>query len=284
MSSFYQPASTQGIYDATARRLTVNCGDSVAIGFRASPKSLNDLQVDADDAQAILGRYEAGPSAIELQVDTSRPLRFNLEATETPTMSAPRAVVQPLEVVVRLRNFDFYSPVGQWKDASACWAACLSWWLGVQDDRLPLTYNHFLMMFHNVWLRDGSISISGLQQGLRSNDSHFRMHSESILPPRLPDYFGRWPLMVGFKAPGGFGHMNVLYAYDQAGTVSAMEPWSPDPGDDVDVQDGVMYLTKPDFEFRGAYVKRPVSYYQTPVSAGRLFIGYPAEYLKRMPG
>ena len=282
MTSFYQPKSTQGIYDAAASRLTVNCGDSVLIGFRAAPKKLSDIQVDADIG-AILGRYAAGPNAIELRIDTSRPARFTLEATEQPTMEPTRAVVKPLEVVVRFRNFEFWSPVGQWKDASACWAACLSWWLGVLEDRLPLTYNHFLMMFHKMWLPDGSISIPGLQHGLRTNNSYFRMRTEVIRPGLLSSYFGRWPLVVGFRAPGGFGHMNVLYACDQSEMVSAMEPWSPDPGDQFDVQNGVMYLTNPDFEFRGAYVKRRLAYYQNPISSGVLFVGYPAEYQTRMP-
>jgi hypothetical protein len=114
MTSFYQPKSTQGIYDAAASRLTVNCGDSVLIGFRAAPKKLSDIQVDADIG-AILGRYAAGPNAIELRIDT------------------------------------------------------------------------------------------------------------------------------------------------------------------------VMYLTNPDFEFRGAYVKRRLAYYQNPISSGVLFVGYPAEYQTRMP-
>jgi len=141
-----------------------------------------------------------------------------------------------------------------------------------------------MMMFHNLWLSDGSISIPGLQQGLRSHNNQFHIHSESISPGSLPSYVGRWPMLVGFKAPGGYGHMNVLYA-SQGANVSAMEPWSPDPGDDkIDETNGVMFLTDPDFEFRGAYVNRLLSYYQTPVSSGQLFVAYPEEYLKRMPG
>ena len=112
----------------------------------------------------------------------------------------------------------------------------------------------------------------------------FRMHTAVINPATLSSYMGCWPMVVGFKAPGGFGHMNVLYGYNRdSGKVKAMEPWFPDT-DNITWTDDGPYLDDPNFKFTGAHVERPLSYYGIAApGTGGVLIGFPEEYLSRMP-
>jgi hypothetical protein len=139
-------------------------------------------------------------------------------------------------------------------------------------------------MFSKVWNKDGTINIAGLQNGIRAQNGLFHMRTATISPTSLDDYMGLWPLLVGFRHPQGFGHMNVLYGYnDSTSKVQAMEPWYPDTDSDG-WDEGEPYLTDPNFTFTGAYVERPLGHYKTPPPGlGVLFVGYQEEYTRRMP-
>ncbi len=289
MATFYQPKETKGFYSAGDRRLTVNVGDDVYIGFRAASQDEEDNAiVSASDNSVLLGRSRIGYLNTEFQIDTSKPGRYTLEAERDDLMmTASTAVAQPLEVYVRFNDFESTSAQGQWNDASGCWAASLIWWLGVLADRPSMDYNSLLLKFAKMWNQDGTININSFRQGVQANNGMFRMRTESINPTMLSSYMGCWPMVIGFKAPGGFGHMNVLYGYDSnAGQVQAMEPWGPDPGDDgITWGDSGPYLNNPDFQFTGKFASRPLSYYGSPAPGNSvLLVGYPQEYaLNRMP-
>ena len=174
------------------------------------------------------------------------------------------------------KNYKGIPAIGQF-DPTACWMACLSWWLKAAHDK-KLRQLDIMGLFGPVWTADGTIDPTALKDGIIKNNSIFKMNVESIFPGSL-EYWasGDKPTLIGFKTPGGMGHMNVLYNFKkETGKIGAMEPWYPEnlqivqdtPGDLPYVADGK--------RFTGMHVNRPLSYYHTPLNGSTgLFIGYP---------
>ncbi len=287
MAKFYQPAETQGVYEHGPNRLTVNQGDRAFIGFRAvSPKELQDTTVDTSE-NVETARYSISSTSFELETNTGKPLTFLVTATQDVAMSAtPKNMCKPLEVVIRRPSSELKTAVGQGKDLNGCWAACLSYFLTVASGRQARGFKDILMDFSGLWSADDTISPAALRKHFADHRPRYRVASENIVPNRLPAFVGRWPLLVGFSRNQG-GHMNVLIACDPSkGTVTAMEPWLPEcPDDFIDDSSIPMTWTSKgaDFEFTGGIVTRPLSYYQSPVSSGFVFVAYPEEYRNRIP-
>src|ERR1017187_4761177 len=141
MARFYQPKETQGIYDASHNRLTVNQYDRVLIGFKAAnAREYQDTTVDASE-NVITARYSVDGTTIELDIDTSKARSFFLTATQFVIMSATgKNVVKPLEVVVWPPDYAGKPAVGQQRDPAGCWAACLSYWLSAAAGRQDRTF------------------------------------------------------------------------------------------------------------------------------------------------
>jgi len=288
MANFYEPAETQGIFDQASRTLTVNQYDRVFIGFRAlSQKESEETTVDASE-NVILSRVRAGTNAIELEIDTSKPIEFTLTATkEVPMSAVGKDVVKPLTIVVQ-RGYGVSIPaVGQQKDPAGCWAACLSYFLKIAPGRTERRFEDVLGDFNGVWDSTGFINTNALTTQLASQRARYHLKTERIVPAGLKKLVGRWPLVVGFRHPGGFGHMNVLTAYDSSADLArAMDPWFPNPpGNPFMLVDGQVVFdgTEGDFRFVGGFIVRPLSYFQSAMKSGTIFVAYPEEYLQRMP-
>lgn len=288
MAKFYQPQSTQGIYDAAHNRLTVNQFDDVRIGFQAASRQEYE-RINVDTSERVdLGRASMTATSYEINIDTSKPVRFSVTATEDVAMSAlPRNVVKPLEVVVRPPSYPGKPCVGQEHDPAGCWAACLAYWLTVADGRSPRRFIDIVGDFNGVWNQMGFISVSALQTQIAHQSKRYNMATDVIKPQQLDHYVGRWPLLIGFKHPAGFGHMNVLTAYDSdADLARAMDPWSPNPPPnsiDLGAVPFVFNGNEGDFQFRGIFIYRALRYVASPMPSGNILVGYPREYLKRMP-
>ena len=286
MAKFYQPADTQGIYDAGANRLTVNQDDRVLIGFQAiSPKELQETDVDASE-NVITARYSISSTAIELDIDTKSPATFLLKATQGVMMSAvPKNMAKPLEVVIRPVLYKGVAAVGQERDPAGCWAASLSYWLSVAAGRQARRFIDILGDFNGVWDASGFLNVSRLQTQLELQRNRYHMVGEKIGPDALDKIIGRWPILIGFKHPGGFGHMNVLTA-SSGGKVRAMDPWFPDlPANSLMRVEGQVVFNETvaaNFNFTGQIVERPLKYYKSPLKSGTIFVGYPQEYQNRM--
>jgi len=289
MARFYQPIETQGIYDRGANRLTVNQYDTVRIGFRAaSPDEYQAVTVDTSE-NVDKARYQVDALAYEIDIDTSQPVTFKITATQDVIMSATgKEMARPLEIVVRRQSYIGKPAVGQQRDPAACWAASLSYWLSVADGRDQRRFEDILGDFNGVWDRTGFLNVRALRNQIHGQHSRYRMVTEQISPAKLDSLFGRWPMIVGFKHPGGFGHMNVLTAYDSsASLVRAMDPWFPEPPPNsfMRADDGQVIFngTEGDFTFTGYIAYRNPGYYHSPMKSGAIVVGYPEEYVTRMP-
>jgi hypothetical protein len=289
MARFYQPSETQGIYDRSANRLTVNQYDTVRIGFRAaSSKEYEATTVDTSE-NVEDGRVQIDALAYEIDIDTSKPVTFKVTATQDVIMSAVgKEMARPLEVVVRRQGYIGQPAVGQKRDPAGCWAACLSYWLSAADGRDPRRFEDILGDFNGVWDTTGFLNVHALRRQIQGQRSRYRMVTEQVGPSRLDGLLGRWPLLVGFKHPGGFGHMNILTAYDDsASLVRAMDPWFPDPPPDsfMRADNGQLIFNgnEGDFAFTGYIAYRQPGYYHSPMRSGTIVVGYPEEYVTRMP-
>src|SRR5690242_10781259 len=289
MANFYQPKATQGIFEAGANRLTVNQDDRAFIGFRAlSAKELQDTVLDtSEDVEE--ARYAAGPTALEIEIDTSDPVAFDVTATQPVAMSAAgRSMVKPLHVVVRRATYRNEPAVGQEHDPTGCWAACLSYFLSTAPGRQKRRFIDIVGDFNALWDKSGFIKVDGFRQQIAKQRARYRMSTDRVLPNRLADFIGRWPLLVGFRHPGGFGHMNVLTGYDEDNDLArAMDPFFPDPpAGSITREEGQVVFdgTEGAFQFVGGFIYRPLTYFQSAMPSGTIFIGYPEEYRNRMPG
>jgi hypothetical protein len=188
--------------------------------------------------------------------------------------------------VVRRQSYIGKPAVGQKRDPAACWAACLSYWLSVADGREARRFEDILGDFNGVWDRTGFMNVRALRNQIHGQHSRYRMVTEQVGPGKLDGLFGRWPLLIGFKHSGGFGHMNVLTAYDDsAALVRAMDPWFPDPPPDSFTRyDGQVIFNgiEGDFAFTGNIAYRQPGYYHSPMQSGTILVGYPEEYVTRM--
>jgi hypothetical protein len=288
VARFYQPKETQGIYEAGANRLTINQGDRAFIGFRAiSLKEYEETSVDASE-NVVTARYAIDSTAVELEIDTGKPLTFIVTATQDVAMSAvPKNMTRPLEAVIRKPAYLTAPAVGQGRDPAGCWAACLSYYLSATPNRQARRFIDIVGDFNGLWDANGFIRVDGLRQQIAIQTPRYRMATDRITPGRLPEFLGRWPLLVGFRHPGGFGHMNVLAAYDEQGDLArAMDPFFPDPPQNsiTRVSGQVVFNgNEGDFQFTGGFIYRSLSYFQTAMRSGTIFVGYPQEYRNRMP-
>jgi len=288
MARFYQPKETQGIYDAAPNRLTVNRYDRVLIGFQAAnAQEYGKTTVDASQ-DVITSRYSINATTIEMNLDTRNTRSFFLTATQFAIMSpAPKDVIKPLEVVIREPAYPGKPAVGQQRDPAGCWAACLSYWLTVAPGRQDRRFIDIVGDFNGLWDSSGFIRVDGLRTQIAQQRGRYHMATEKIVPSRLADFVGRWPLLVGFRHPAGFGHMNVLTTYDDSNDlVRAMDPWFPNPPAGAITRESgqvVFSASAGDFQFGGQIAYRPLGYYRSAIPSGTIFVGYPEEYGKRMP-
>lgn len=290
MARFFMPRGAVAAYDRTARRLTILAGRQFTLGFRAvTQKEEDDVTVSASEPGAITARYRIAPLVTEFELDTSRPQRFVLTAERSEFMAASSSAIEPLEVVVyKQQDLSQVPAQGQDKDPTACWAACLAWWRTAlsQSGRSAATMNDMLLKFAGIWSGDGTINVKAFHEGVRKNYAEFRMVTRDINPATLDTVLGFWPVVVGFRSPAGFGHMNVLFDYNPVtGRVKAMDPWYPDTKKLSDNEDGVLYLTDPDFRFTGIVQERSLQYYGQPApGGGTLMVGMPEELPLRAAG
>jgi hypothetical protein len=288
MIRFYQPRETRGGYESGPNRLTVNQGESVLIGVRAStPKELEDTDVDASE-NVVKARYAASSTSIELEIDTTNPLTFTITATQDVAMSAvPKDMTRPLEVVIRPNSYLLAPAVGQAKDPAGCWAASLSYYLSGTPGRQARSFVNILGDFNGVWDASGLIQADSLRQQIAAQRPRYRMTTERIVPGRLGEFVGRWPLLIAFRHPGGFGHMNVLTAYDAASDLArAMDPFFPDPpANSITRFEGVFAFdgSEGNFSFTGGFIYRGLAYFQHALGHGTILVGYPEECHGRMP-
>jgi len=287
MARFYQPRSTQGIYESGPNRLTVNQFDQVAIGFQAnSLKEYQDTKVDtSEDIED--GRAAINPMTIEINIKTDKALTFSVTATQEVMMSAvPKDMCRPLEVVIRREVGENVQAVGQERDPAGCWAACLAYYLKVAPGRHPRRFMDIVGDFSGLWDQLGLIRVRPFQHQLEQQKARYHMTTASIHPNRLSEFIGRWPMLVGFLHPGGFGHMNVITEYDADDDLArAMDPWFPDaPPNSITREFGPLAFngSEGNFQFLGGFRYRPLSYFRA-MHSGNIFIGFPDEYSNRMP-
>lgn len=280
------PVDTKGFYDNGAKRLTVFVGERAYINFTGTPSEIADVYFTAagyDSNDRVIATYRVSATTLSVEIDTSSPTRLTFESAN----SDGKALAAPIEISIRLRpTYDAGGPEGQ-TDPNACWAACTTWWLTATPERHSLDQLELLKRASGMTNRDGTIN-SG-PYGSFAQKNGFKMRVERIQPRNLRNYLGYWPLLIGFRAPGGFGHMNVIYGSNSAAdTVDIMDPWSPDPALDnnyVDQsEDGEVpvYASTADgspFVFTGTYVTRQFTYYlSNPMTGGYFLVGYPSEY------
>jgi hypothetical protein len=287
MARFYQPRNTQGVYEPGPNRLTVNQFDSVAIGFQAS--NLTEYQATKVDTSEDVedGRAAINPTTIEINIKSAKAVTVTVSATQEVMMSAiPKNMCRPLQVVIRRRLDENIPAVGQERDPAGCWAACLSYYLSVAPGRHDRRFVDILGDFSGLWDQLGLIRVALLQQQLGQQKTRYRMTTALIPPNRLSEFVGRWPMVVGFLHPGGFGHMNVLTAYDADNDLArAMDPWFPDPPPgSITREFGPLAFngTEGNFRFQGGFYFRPLAFFRA-MHSGNIFIGFPEEYLSRMP-
>src|SRR5206468_11661412 len=123
--------------------------------------------------------------------DTSQPGTLKFECT-----SDDKALVQPIAIYIRMRpNYKDAPPEGQ-LDETACWAACLAWWLRQLPDRPNPTQREFLNKLGvGLWNKaDGTINPAGLEQLVAKNG--YRMKTARVQPGQLRDHLRYWPLIL----------------------------------------------------------------------------------------
>lgn len=293
MGKLFLPKETHGLWDAKTKSLTVYCGEDAYIGFQGTNSEIADLRFSAWGSS--LGEcanevYDEGQGKRSTRIDTSRPGTLKFECTD-----GDKALASAITIYIRMRpDYRHTKPEGQ-LDETACWAACLAWWLRVLPDRPSVEQSVFINKLGvGLWNKvDGTIKPAGLEHLVTKNG--YRMKTARIQPSQLKDYLGYWPLILGFTASGGFGHMNVLCGYDSAfGTVDTMEPMYPDPIFDSDYQvtdtgaAGLSLFTNKStgapFVYTGA-VRTGLSFdsfASSPMTSGYFWVGYPQEYAAKL--
>ncbi len=290
MGRIFLPSETRGIWDGPQRTLTVFVGEEVFVGYDAQGGDARKARFSASQGgsgEYVREVYSDGPGRLQAKVETPMPLRLDFTVED----GDGKELAKPIRILVRTRpSWEQIPPVGQ-LDSNACWAASIQWWLRAAPDRGPLDQKQLLVRTTGMLGADGTIDPARLTAFVSANP--FRMTGRSIAARSLPDFFGMWPLLLGFRAPGGFGHMNVLWGRDpKTRQVRAMEPWSPDPaglGAQLDtIDDGrgpPVYFYKGSgdpYRFLGAHVSRPETYYtEAALKNGQFWVGVPSEYLAR---
>jgi hypothetical protein len=293
MGKLFLPKETHGLWDAKSKSLTVYCGEDAYVGFQGTSSEVADLQFSAWSTS--LGEcanevYDEGQGKRSTRIDTTKPGTLKFEVT-----AGEKALASPITIYIQMRpEYRQMRAEGQ-LDETACWAACLAWWLRVLPDRPSVEQSEFLNKLGvGLWNKaDGTIRPAGLEQLATKNG--YRMKTAKIQPSQLVDYLGYWPLMLGFTASGGFAHMNVLCGYDSSfNTVDTMEPMYPDPifDSEYDVMGtgdaGVPLFynrsTGAPYVYTGA-VRTGLSldsFLNSPMKGGTFWVGYPQEYAAKM--
>lgn len=177
-------------------------------------------------------------------------------------------------------------PEGQ-ADATACWAACYSWWLRATPGQIPRSQQEIFSLGASrkgTVLADGTVDLQGCMLFLQAQQPGLfakNMTPDEVKPALTLSLLPVKPIMIGFRAGPMGGHMNVIHSYNRStDELSIMEPWFPDPAADSRYQligDGVSqnFFNKKDgslFKFTGKHVKRPLSHYTSKPFNGRLLI------------
>ena len=289
MGKLFLPKETHGLWDSKTRSLTIYVGEDAYVGYQGTHQELENLEFSAWGSS--LGEcanevYDEGPGRRSSNIVTDRPGTLTFEVTD-----GTKALAQQFTVYIRMRpDYRLSEPVGQ-MDETACWAACLAYWLQVLPDRPSVDQSVFVNKLGvGLWNKaDGTIKPAGLEQLVVKHG--YRMKTARIQPNQLRDYMGFWPLILGFTASGGFGHMNVLVGHNaNYGTVDTMEPMYPDPifDSDYDVMGagsaGVPLffnkVTGAPFVYKGA-IRTGLSFdsfANSPMNGGYFWVGYPQEY------
>lgn len=298
MGRLYIPPETKGLWAKEAQTLTVFVGEEVTIGYEGPEAARGDVRFSASErgsGEYSREVYRAGPTKLEAKVETPRPMTLSFEVTD----GNGKALAPPIVVRVAMRpNLRTVAPVGQ-MDNNACWAACLEWWLAAAPGRDKIDQIHLIGRASGLAFRNGTLDPRQLDRLVTRNK--FGMATRHVRgEAELRSHFGRWPMMIGFRSPGGFSHLNVLHGEDAAtGMIAAMEPQSPDPVpmaaqlDTIDdgngpplyvwLTDGVGHAKGDAWKYAGAHVSRPATYYTAnPFSGIEFWIGFPEEYVARL--
>lgn len=288
MGKLFLPKETKGLYDRASKTLTIFVREDAYIGFSGTPNETQSVQFSAwgnGTGERANEVYRQNASTLHVAIDTTTPARLDFAATN----GDGKILAPAIKILVRMRpNYKAYNAVGQ-MDSNACWAACLEWWLSALPDRPSITQIELMGKAHGMWNKDGTINPNMLELFVKKNG--LKMHTARVKPKDLKDYMGYWPLMIGFKSSGGFGHMNVLCGYDPAfDAVDTMEPWYPDPifdsGVTGEMVDGVpiYYQANGDpYKFSGANLHLTYDTYgSNPIKGGYFWVGFPQEYLEKI--
>lgn len=285
VGKLFLPRETQGTWDAKSRALTVYVGEDAFVGYAGTPHELDTLEFSAwggSSGECATEVYDEGPGRLSTRITTDRPMTLNFTVTDGSKNLAP-----PATIYVRMRpDYRHMQPEGQ-LDETACWAACLAFWLRVLPDRPSVSQQQLLKLGSGMWNYDGTMNPSAIERLVVKQG--YRMKCMKIQQSQLIDYMGHWPLLLGFTASGGFAHMNVLVGYSMGSdTVDPMEPMYPDPIFDSDytVMDSgnkvpLFYnkATGQPFQYTGA-VRTGLSRTSfSPMKGGTYWIGFPQEYL-----
>ena len=133
MGKLFLPVETRGLWDSKSKSLTVYCGEDAFVGFQGSAAEVGSLQFSAWSSK--LGEcanetYDEGFGKRSTRIDTSAPGELAFEATDGEKNLAP-----PITIYIERRPaYSQMRAEGQIDD-TACWAACLAWWLRVLPDR-----------------------------------------------------------------------------------------------------------------------------------------------------
>jgi hypothetical protein len=283
------PRDTKGFYDRKEKTLTVFVGERAFIRFTGSAAETQDVVFSAwggSSGERANEVYRESATVLDVAIDTSSPARIGFTASS----GDGKPLAAPIVIRIRMRpDYGSTRPIGQ-QDSNACWAACLAWWIQAAGDRLPVSQLSLIGKASGMWNADGTINPDKLEAFVRKE--RFRMHTQRIRPRDLKSFMGYWPLLIGFTAPGGFGHMNVLYSYDDAASsVAGMEPWYPDPEFDLsytsdDVGGVPVFYSKKTgdpYPFTGANLRSTYARYgNKPLKAGYFWVGFPEEYLAQI--
>jgi len=174
-------------------------------------------------------------------------------------------------------------PEGQ-IDATACWAASLSWLSRAATGGTPTPQLAIIGANSSSFGASGTISFNDL---MTANAGGVLMKRKRITPGELEPIIRAqvFPLLVAFRTGPMSGHVNVIHGFDPASsTVVAMEPWFPDASLDtnftlVNVDGQLVYennTTGAPFAFTGNHIKRPMTYYTSKPLDGAFVVGIPA--------
>lgn len=171
------------------------------------------------------------------------------------------------------KNYKSINPIGQ-IDPTACWMACLCWWLKAARNQNKRQLD-IISLFGPIWSNEGTIDAEKLKSEVIKHNAIFKMNIQEIFPNNLEHWAdGSLPLLIGFRTPGGTGHMNVIHGFNkETRMVEAMEPWFPNLP--IEENDGNPYVLD-NAKFTGKHVERNFSYYNSPLrNRNTLLIGTP---------